>query len=472
MAAVSVLTLKNPIVPLAASVDYAYLQTVKVEHSWTTGVGPNERTRSAKHYLPVVNDPSNKELMLYVVDQFYDAADNERLHLSTGTARYTKFRNVLGGDLRIRWQAISAATPNKTLDTFDLDVGVFMSMYLAPSSFEDQKEYLRVATKPYTMDCDTLASRLRVVSSLCKRLPGSNGEELFTSEVAFKRAFFALMPTAWRIKFAESGQVLDAAAYGYTDLVRFMAVQEAISKRSAARSHGGMSTGKRKFDAREDRSGRGGRGVHGGRGGYQGRGGGFSSYGRYQQGFSGYGNSGGFGRGRGGSGGYITPSYSPPTYAPSPGSRGSYSSTPGRGGGSSYGRGGGTPRVPYRSGGGRFQPRGRGSGYQGFRPSGQAGRGPTPYVPNFYTESHDQYFGHEEYPQDQFFQGQEHGQDQFFGHGESAHEMYYEDQDYTEQQGQVEDQFHAEEQGQSEQDETVQEPAGHEDVHWLDQLGF
>ena len=460
MAAVSVLTLKNPIVPLITSMDYAYLQTVKVEHRWTSGQAPNERERSAKHYLPVVNDPSNKELLLYVVDQFLDAADNERLHLLTGTARYTKFRAVLGGDLRIRWQAISAAANNKTVDSFAVDVGELLATYLPPSSFEDQKEYLREASKPYSMDCDTLASRLRVISSLCKLLPGSDDNELFASETAFKRAFFALMPTAWRIKFVESGQVLDGDTFTYTDLVRFMSVQEAISKRSVARGQGGVSHHKRKFDSRGDRSGRGGRGYHGGRGSF-GRSG--SSFGR------GYGS---YGRGRGNSGGYVTPSYTP-TYV-SPPSRGGFQpSTPGRGG-SSYGRGQGgfTPRTPYRSGGGRFQGCSGGS-HRGFQPSGQGGRGPTPYVPNFYAETHDQFFGHDQYyGQDQFFgqeesfQGQEQGQDQFFGHEEPPQEMYFQGH---QPEGQVEDQYHMGHQEQGQGETTTEEK---EDVHWLDSLGF
>ena len=141
MAAVSVLTLRNGIIPLVSSFDVSSLQTTKVEHKWTTGNAPNTTDHYSKLYLPVVNDPSDKELFLYVIDQFMDASHNDRLHLSTGTSLYTKFRQVLGGDLRIRWQTLSDAQANKTTGTFATDLTAFIAKYLPPSAFEDQEAY-------------------------------------------------------------------------------------------------------------------------------------------------------------------------------------------------------------------------------------------------------------------------------------------------------------------------------------------
>ena len=122
MASLSVLTLQEAIIPLICSFDSDSIRTVKVEHKWTTGAAPNQRDASAKLYLPTCDDPSKKELFLYVVDQFVDACHNDRLHLSTGPSRYTKFREVLGGALRLRWQSLSEARANKTTDTFVEDV--------------------------------------------------------------------------------------------------------------------------------------------------------------------------------------------------------------------------------------------------------------------------------------------------------------------------------------------------------------
>lgn len=68
-----------------------------------------ERTREEydKLFLPVCNDPSNKELFLYIINQFFDAAHNNCLHFTQGAQCYTKFHAVLGGALRISWTTIA-----------------------------------------------------------------------------------------------------------------------------------------------------------------------------------------------------------------------------------------------------------------------------------------------------------------------------------------------------------------------------
>ena len=100
MSAVAALALREAIIPLQTTIKHDDLETVKVEHTWTTGTtDANRRERSAKLWLPVCDDPSKKELFFYVIDQFYDAADNDRLHLSQGPDHYTKFRLVLQGSL-------------------------------------------------------------------------------------------------------------------------------------------------------------------------------------------------------------------------------------------------------------------------------------------------------------------------------------------------------------------------------------
>ena len=143
--------------PLTPSFRPEELRTVKVEHKWTTGNPPQDRY--AKMYLPVCDDPSNKEVFLYVIDQFLDAAHTDRLHLTTGAQRYTKFRSILGGDLRIAWQEISDATANKSVDTFQTDLDLLIGRYFTPTSYFDQLEYLRTVTKPYQQSCEELALR-------------------------------------------------------------------------------------------------------------------------------------------------------------------------------------------------------------------------------------------------------------------------------------------------------------------------
>ena len=266
MAAISALTLKEPILPISSAIDFNHLTTIKVEHKWTT----NNNTEQAKIILPVLNDSSNKEMFLYVIDQFIDAAHNDRLHLSTGNSRYTKFRSVINGDVRMSWQQLSDARNNKTVDSFREDVTALIALYFSPSSYEDQREYMRSASKPLSMSCEALHGRLRLISQLSVYLPGSNNVQLLATDQSFKRQYFQLMPNAWKLKFIESGQTLEGDTYTVMSLVRFMAVQEAISKRK--------DSNKRKADVPSARGGR-SFGRFGSRGRSRGRG----PHGNYQQ---------------------------------------------------------------------------------------------------------------------------------------------------------------------------------------------
>ena len=118
MSALSSITLKEAIIPLESSFDPDSICTVKVENKWTTG----NKDEYYKMYLPVCEDPTKKELFLYVIDQFYDACHEERLHLTTGLERYSKFRLVVDGALKMGWQTISEAQQFKSLDNFAANI--------------------------------------------------------------------------------------------------------------------------------------------------------------------------------------------------------------------------------------------------------------------------------------------------------------------------------------------------------------
>jgi hypothetical protein len=439
MSALAAITLAEPIIPVVSLLDYDSLPTVKVEHKWQE----NGTDRYYKMYLPTCSDATNKELLLYMAYQFIDAAHDDRLHLTDGTQRYNKFRILLGGDLRVAWQAISDGRANKTVDTFTTDMHGLIATYLGPTSFADQKEYMTKVTKPYSMSCESLGSRLRIINVLSQYLPGAANTVLYPSNDELKRAYFRMMPSAWKIKFAENGTVLDGA-YPYVSLIRFMGVQEALSKHAS---------GKRKASSGPSgqRGGRGGRGS----GSYGGRGRGRGRYGSFNYSFGrGYGNGGATASypGQAGAGAAYSPNvyqggraYTNVPYAtprtPMPargGARSTYSA--GRG------RGGRTPFVTNTPGRGPFRPT------YGRTPP----RGPTPYVPTFYTD--DQFYGEEYY---------EKNQDQFYS-GEAEHpseDMYY--GDHTQEYQGHEEMYHVEEGGQEPQEEA-------EDVeaHWLDEFGL
>ena len=116
------------------------------------------------------------------------------------------------------------------------DVDVLVGQCLAPTAHQDELECLCTATEPFQMSCELLGSCLRVISHLGRHLPGSTVAgvcfDLFATDNVLKRACFSLMPAAWKIEFAESGEILNDVAHECQNLIRFMAIQEALSKRS------------------------------------------------------------------------------------------------------------------------------------------------------------------------------------------------------------------------------------------------
>ena len=175
MAAIAALTLRDPILPVVSTFRPEDLTKVKVENRWDMDVANGQVPKYGKVYLPVCDDPSKKELFVHVINEFLDACDDSRLHLNTGALRYNKFRQVLEGSLRVEWQGISndRGEPNQTTVTFAEDVRTLMLRHFTASSREDQLEYLRGATKPYSMTVAALSARLSVISFLGRLLPGS-----------------------------------------------------------------------------------------------------------------------------------------------------------------------------------------------------------------------------------------------------------------------------------------------------------
>ena len=476
MATSAALTLKDPIIPLICSFDTSQLRTTKVENEWTVGTGTRAKDKYTKMYLPVCDDPSNKELFLYVVDAFIDAAAAERLHLTTGNELYNKFRQVVGGALRIAWVVISDARANKDVDTFMEDLMSLIGKYLAPSAFEDQLAYLRSTEKPYSLDCEALGARLEVISRLGRLLPGApevNGQRrhLFPDESALKRAYFAMVRGDWKVKFVSSAHDLDDVNFSYQRLVRFMSTQETISKQGHKRPRqgGGYHHG----GGRGGRYGRGGGGRGYGRGGF---GGGHSNY-------WGYSSSHGGGRGRGNSGNYQYrgPSYGgrhyQSSYSPggSPGyaqgfrtpTQGSSTPTYGRGrgssngrGGSSYGRGTGGRGNTYGRGA-SFTPGGRQIVYPGVAPTGPR----PPQMPNFMADNYHQEHYHQEpvdsAPADNYYQEQP-VEDQYYD-GEPVEHPHSNEHYY--QEGQPEEHYMADDQGNNGDDTYSEE-------HYFQDFGF
>jgi len=436
MAAVSMITLKEAIIPLQCSFDADNTRTIKVEHKWG-----NNNENYGKMHLPICGDPSKKELFLYVIDQFIDAAHEDRLHLTSGPVLYTKFRMVLDGALRLAWQSISDDRNQRTVESFKTDTTKLVDKYLSPSSFEDQKEYLNNVVKPFSITCENLGARLEVINRLSTLLPGSEGGRVYPTILSMKRAYFKMMPQAWKIEFIKSTNKLDQDDYQFQDLVRYMSVMESLDKRGVKRrndsdnNNGGRGS---------NRNNRGNQRRNNSRGGF--------SFGR-----SSYNNRGG----RGFPGRTAHPSYfGPPRqpYSNYPTNTGTnpsmyrtpvpYQSPTGRGNPMSRSSPSGRVNVPFRGG--------RGSGR-----SGRGGRGSTPYLPSFMVDNpqpQDHY--HDTYAQDTYFHS-----DTFFDSSVQEHEQYYQEH----QQPIHEEQYYHENNEEHHAYDQYQEDPN--EVNWMEDFG-
>ena len=371
MASIAALSLKDPVLPLQQATSYDEIIFVKIRHYYDDN--GTERYREAK--LPFCPDISDKELLVHVVHNFLVNCENERLHIHLAADRYSRFGEVVGGELRMTWNAISAARTVKDDASFLADLADFVSRYFRSTAFHDQAAFLNNAKKPFKMTCPELAGRLRVLNQYGRYLPGNGGAASLFDENALKRVFYGMMLDEWKLQFALLGQRLDDPAYTFKHLTDFMSLQEEIYN---------AKSNKRKSPHHPSQGDRGGRGGRHGRGrGYGGRGRGRSNNGGYLTGYS-------SGRGYGGYNGYgsygrapYTPRYQQGQYGGAqpitPGTSGSGGS---HGGSSSQGRGG------YSSPGGRGNGGGNGNGGRGrYGFMHNRGRGPTPYVPTFYGDS-------------------------------------------------------------------------------------
>jgi len=261
MASFAGLQLKKPIIPIISEVDYDNLNMVKMIHQFDQGGTPTTRKAS----LPSCSDPANKELLLYVVDQFHKARAHNILWLDDAE-HYDFFPMVLGGNALIAWETISnaRAIADRTDANFLVDVQTFLTEFVSTSSRLDQAEYMRNFKKtPTNITVENLSNRLMFINRLSRWFPGDgyqNATTLFPTENDRKRAFFLMMPDTWRLSLLETGVDIDEQNYTLRNLVLTMS-------NKAAASDAKMTMGKRKSSSGRGRGGgRGNRGRGRGRG--------------------------------------------------------------------------------------------------------------------------------------------------------------------------------------------------------------
>ena len=165
--------------------------------------------------VPFYLDPSDKECLLCVIDEYLENCTDNILHIHD-VDRYENFCQVIGGSMKAAWTQIVTADHNDpaqcTDDHFLLDVRTFVRHHCPSNSADLLKMYLAnpKTVKPHDFDCYETCSHLDLLNKLSCFLPGAGGDPVFNTDLAVRNAFFQLMLEPWQLKFTENGNSTDA----------------------------------------------------------------------------------------------------------------------------------------------------------------------------------------------------------------------------------------------------------------------
>ena len=238
MAAVSrIQATKQPPFPLKPVFEENTYPTKRLTHRIV--LGADNRVDIRKLEVTFCPDPSDKERLVSVLDDFQEACEADALDYHDAQ-RHQKVVDVLGKDLRKVWKQtignVNAA--DQTNNNFVENVRVFLRTYLPRSSFQVQQEYMTRAVKPYHLDCYSVASRLRTINDLSVYLPGSGGMTLYPTATALKNAYYHLMLPKWQTTFDAAGHSTDDDYYTLDRMTAFMEQQRLLEDNGNGRRNG------------------------------------------------------------------------------------------------------------------------------------------------------------------------------------------------------------------------------------------
>ena len=197
---------------------------------------------------PSIEDEATPELALCVYHEFADICGSGRLHLSTGALKFEFFRQLLRGSARSHWDAAATEVGGTNVDNFGEATTIWLSKYMEPTAYHDQKQYFLTASKPYGMSCKQLASRLTKIKTMMQYMPGRpDDDDAILPDTEFKLLFYNLMRNDWKASFDASGNVITEDTCAFDSLVTYMAAQERreiATRGSGSRGRGGRGRGR------------------------------------------------------------------------------------------------------------------------------------------------------------------------------------------------------------------------------------
>ena len=211
----------NVPVKLKSSVDSAY-NTVQLERYVAVGGHDVRRRVSA----PTMEDEIEPEVPLTIYHEIQDICGPSRLHLNTGVLKFEHFRQMLRGNSRTHWDEAAQEVGGTTNDNFRAAKDLWLANYMEPTAFHDQKQYLSTATKPFSLTCKQLASRLTKIKTFMAYMPGAPPANQIYPEPDNKMLYYNLMLPRWKTTFDAAGHRITDPAYTYASLKTFMEAQE------------------------------------------------------------------------------------------------------------------------------------------------------------------------------------------------------------------------------------------------------
>ena len=156
MATTNALTLRDPPIKLQPSYNEEDLVYVTVSHTFAPGAagGTEKRKASLLKLTETVGATDFVELLCRTILDFEDAAQNERLHLTTGPALFAKFRECLGPVYQADFDVLQTVHP-QTVAGFGQAINAFIALYVPPTATMDQMQCIRTLKKPYKMSVRT-----------------------------------------------------------------------------------------------------------------------------------------------------------------------------------------------------------------------------------------------------------------------------------------------------------------------------
>ena len=177
----------------------------------------------------VIRKPFYPETLLRVTLDFIDACSALSLALTAGPGRFAKFREVLGGPVRDKWDDCVITVPPipRTLAGFEAALDLLIARYFKPTATADQTHYLETVKKPFRLTTMEVADRLSHVNRMMRWFPGNNGDVPF-DELKLKHVFYNMMLTPWKLTFSGAGIDINDPNYRFHQLARYMETQEEV----------------------------------------------------------------------------------------------------------------------------------------------------------------------------------------------------------------------------------------------------